>query len=834
MNIKDRLYNVQLRLKQNQVNQQRKHAEVKTLCQSYEKQIRHLIYLIYIQSNNIWYHLNNEKLKSLHAGEEPGPEKDAPPEFAIKLSDFFDGLFNFTKSNFTSRPHESLPKDFFIFLLSLFNFCWSKESSDLFCDFIIRIDPIVQPKYAQCLLAHPLIQIYFISALQPVFSQLNKLKQNHVNREANSRNDENEEQESINNTENPEGVNELNENYELRDLCLKCLSEYSMLIPKFLKKVISKNSRKNFLFHDVFLKTFLQNFDTFGISKPEVNIYHQNEIKILIKQLDDYFASDESIKFVDSLLSNQSVCISPTEEKLISFSKHYKPSTLIDKNSLKLVKIESPFNNLASNNNQYNHPNNCTSGNNVHNKNIDIAINDPIHNNTTNNIVNNDFNALNNNLDNSLNDDSNNDANKVDDGIFFTPHSSIPNLPTTVLNKFSTDSIVSISSRILINTDLIHVEKPVKNAYEYLETLADLTFLNENPIIEGDLDKLFNLFSQSPMTIEQFCEMIENEIKYENNNFDVDPLQNIAGYSAQFAQINKISEIVDEQINSAYCTSNYFIILEFLEKYILENPPPEDISESSIYVQYYDKAFAAMLNENYNQQNQIHQKQLNQQEQSGQAILKSVDQLEKLGQLNEINLLNQNVQIIKPDFVTHRNFLSILVAKLDLMNKIKSDENVINKNNSSYEFMTKYKKELIDYNPHEFLTIYKKEPERLNCFLEEFKLAFSTEIPFIMIDHIHNAYNTLVGLLQMQGMDEIGADQIVPFAMLGTAYANPDNLAIAAEFFSRFVEPLVTQYQIFDHAKEYSMIQFLSTFQFLQKKMEDVINGKAIQSNDPL
>ena len=45
MSVYDKLFQLQLRLKQNKVNQQRKRDEVKRLCQSYENQVYHLIYL---------------------------------------------------------------------------------------------------------------------------------------------------------------------------------------------------------------------------------------------------------------------------------------------------------------------------------------------------------------------------------------------------------------------------------------------------------------------------------------------------------------------------------------------------------------------------------------------------------------------------------------------------------------------------------------------------------------------------------------------------------------------------------------------------------------------
>jgi hypothetical protein len=94
-------------------------------------------------------------------------------------------------------------------------------------------------------------------------------------------------------------------------------------------------------------------------------------------------------------------------------------------------------------------------------------------------------------------------------------------------------------------------------------------------------------------------------------------------------------------------------------------------------------------------------------------------------------------------------------------------------------------------------------------------------MPFARIAHIHSAYQVLPGLLSMQGIDEVGADQLVPFSILATVYVNPLGLAATFTFFSQFIEPLSGFRSPISHQEEYSVVHFMSTYHYLTERMEE-------------
>jgi hypothetical protein len=74
-------------------------------------------------------------------------------------------------------------------------------------------------------------------------------------------------------------------------------------------------------------------------------------------------------------------------------------------------------------------------------------------------------------------------------------------------------------------------------------------------------------------------------------------------------------------------------------------------------------------------------------------------------------------------------------------------------------------------------------------------------------------------------LGEIDADQLVPFAIVATVSANPLGLALTSEFLTQFVEPLAACGSPVDHQQEYTVIQFMSTCQFLFEKMSEAEKG---------
>jgi hypothetical protein len=175
--------------------------------------------------------------------------------------------------------------------------------------------------------------------------------------------------------------------------------------------------------------------------------------------------------------------------------------------------------------------------------------------------------------------------------------------------------------------------------------------------------------------------------------------------------------------------------------------------------------------------------------------------------------------ITQPDYLVYRSLFSCVARAVGL--ELRAN----NRDDEVRTFLTDYKGALIDCHQQAFLQIYKENPAKLELFFKEFRKGFDTQMPFSRIAHIHCAYQILSGLLQMQGIGEIGADQLVPFAIVATVSANPLGLASTSEFLTQFVEPLAACGSPVDHQQEYTVIQFMSTCQFLFDKMAEAEAG---------
>ena len=127
----------------------------------------------------------------------------------------------------------------------------------------------------------------------------------------------------------------------------------------------------------------------------------------------------------------------------------------------------------------------------------------------------------------------------------------------------------------------------------------------------------------------------------------------------------------------------------------------------------------------------------------------------------------------------------------------------------------------ISFNHQPFLDVYCKDTSKLKLFFEEFDIAFKCKQPFEKIYHIHSSFQVLTCLLTLQGIGDIGADQIHQFSAIAMVFSNPFGLASTNEFLSKYISPLLTMYSHLDHAEEYSVVQFLSTFKLIIERMKE-------------
>jgi hypothetical protein len=173
-------------------------------------------------------------------------------------------------------------------------------------------------------------------------------------------------------------------------------------------------------------------------------------------------------------------------------------------------------------------------------------------------------------------------------------------------------------------------------------------------------------------------------------------------------------------------------------------------------------------------------------------------------------------------FSARRSLFSILVQKTGLLEAIKMRPELVDGDDKVVRFLKARKAELIDAEHQPFLEPYRQNPDKLRMFLTHCDLAFATDWPFARLEHLHTAYQILAGLLQLQGLTEIGSDQIVPFALMATVYAAPPQLLTTQAVFAELIEPLISVASPVDHSMEYSITQFLSTCTYVTSRMQEL------------
>jgi hypothetical protein len=173
-------------------------------------------------------------------------------------------------------------------------------------------------------------------------------------------------------------------------------------------------------------------------------------------------------------------------------------------------------------------------------------------------------------------------------------------------------------------------------------------------------------------------------------------------------------------------------------------------------------------------------------------------------------------------FSANRSLFSILLLRTSVLDQLRAREDLAQGNAELMQFLRDKKAELLAGEQLSFLEPYSQSPEKMDMFLVQYRIAFETEWPLTRIHHLHTAYQILVGLLQLQGMVEIGGDQIVPFAVMGTVYAAPRQLMTTQAILKELIEPLIDKMSPLEHSMEYSVTQFLSACQYVITRMREM------------
>lgn len=571
---------------------------------------------------------------------------------------------------------------------------------------------------------------------------------------------------------------------ELKDILIEKMKIYAPLFPEFLRNILTENSdRSNQIFWNYFMKPFLSLSSLFGLTHPEFNLYCNEQYQSLLTELTTYFNSDESKELIQAISTcSESLSMLPSEELLIQVDPNFITSTLIDSFSFEASQniVESPnikpgstyilvtHNVNASSTNLHvsSSPNLTTSMKHISKPRV-VLDTAPVFT-STNNLHIQPIPSRTKSSTESF--DANDKLPSMTDAETDDTDSTEEIDVKTKINKLA-KNFLKLARLVKLESD----DQPVSSCFSQL---ADFSSIDGNGDIEQALDSLLKAIPQGT-TLDDICANLEEEIGKETTD---DTLMCLSEYSAQNLYISKLKDVIDNVSKNGQNVIE-FAAIQNLMKQIQNDPqmqpipkPDEVISNPSLFVRYYEKC-----------SNQI---------------------------------TNQDPHL-KPTFLTYRNLVSIILHDLNILNLFEKREDLKKFDEETNKIVHTESEYFLSAHHQPFLDVYREDQSRLKMFFDEFDIAFKCKQPFEKIYHIHSAYQVLTGLLTMQGIGEIGADQIVPFATVAMVYSNPMGLASTNEFLSNYISPLFSIFSPLDHAEEYSVIQFLSTFQFVIDKMKE-------------
>jgi hypothetical protein len=350
----------------------------------------------------------------------------------------------------------------------------------------------------------------------------------------------------------------------------------------------------------------------------------------------------------------------------------------------------------------------------------------------------------------------------LSDQLFYIPMAALSVL-TPQKSADRSDSLTSVTRRFLIASDLVKIEEDCQSPFAYFMQMSLLSDFYGKPEIELELDQLQVFTAANPgLDMDTLVTLVENELDLEIQNATEDPLCEISAYSSQYSYLTRLTNHASQISTHAKNYINFLKAQRFAQTSI-------PLNRSSPFLEIYTTACASFP-----------------------------------------------TVIAEPSYLSYRSLFSVIAKQIGLELRLNERDAQVQ------EFLRVHRAALLESQNQPFLQVYHKEPSKLELFVRAFKRAFETNMPFVRLAHIHSAYQILTGLLQMQNLGTIGADQLVPFAIVATVCTNPPGLASTCDFLGRYVEPLVTCGSPVDHEQEYTVVQFMSTCKFLFDRMEEV------------
>lgn len=594
------LYRLQLQIQARQIDQQRRKDEVAAQYSKYEDQIKHLFVTLNTFSKRIWILINSNSYIEYY-----DILRYQNDYSKIEVGQVFQKITNYLltpKMDINSmlglceNKDKCLQLPRFIYLLSLFCYLYSNEMASLFVDFFLQINSEKIEAFTQCFLVNPSIQIYFKTALKPIFTQFRKSQRKEP----------------------------------LFKTLLDSLSMFSPLIPKFFIKLLKKSEFRSLIFYRI-LKTFLSFFDAFGIASSEITLYYKTQVKGISKMARKYFTTGGFDDFiVNALLSKKNI------EKNCSFVPHesaikkifpylYRPFILVDKMSLSNLNLNSEYlyvylaqsqEEISIERNKYS----LNRNQDVFDEMVEINKITKKSNFDSNSIFlsksNSDI-----NLSSSSNSQQKLPPDSSSDSFFYSTQGQSSeqikiarrddDIDNQENRKIARKLYLRIAQRFLSKANLVKIISTQNQAQDYnnqaeigkrtiflFKKIAELSSVSKNPDLEIEIDKLEIILNKYPMSINDLASLFEEndystvinsqrpknidiieveETDDDDDNDDDDddglsssalssmstnPLFALSLYGKQYMMLTKILVLIDDINKSAYESAIFRMILE--------------------------------------------------------------------------------------------------------------------------------------------------------------------------------------------------------------------------------------------------------------------------------
>jgi hypothetical protein len=270
------------------------------------------------------------------------------------------------------------------------------------------------------------------------------------------------------------------------------------------------------------------------------------------------------------------------------------------------------------------------------------------------------------------------------------------------------------------------------------------------------------------MTIDALCEEVEADLVAGEAESEV--LNSIADYSFQKIYVGKLKETVDIVRTCAIRQWEFDELRKLVKTLVAEEgiSPEQVIQEPDVLTGFYKKCLR-----------------------SATAALLAPP---------------------KPTPSTRYNLYSAVLMELDVVQNFERlREDLSARDRAIQSFLAEDRGGLLDNQDPNYRRVFETRDERAELFFQEMKGAFDVKHPLQRLARIHGTFEILAGILYLLGEKEVGADQIVPFALIGLVFANPLGLASTGTFFNDFLGPIPEPLSPLEHAVEYSRIQFVAT-----------------------